>query len=221
MSSIPGVKAHLLVVEDHQGVCDVIQRALEAHGYDVTCTGDCDDAIWLLEHAIHSFDLMITDLVLPKRDGVQLAELSKKLKPSLLMLFMTGYLDHPLLQKVPAGLLIPKPFSASQLRARVERVLCSHPSTEERALDEKKTNQIPDGRIKVEELYHQLQQLTVLCGTAVHLERLSKQTVARAREDVAIAQHTFEASTALCERVRADRETRTVNRLRLARLRKG
>ena len=71
-------------------------------------------------------DLLLTDIVLPKMDGYELARLAVAARPSLKVLYMSGYADNPKLRDAALhhGIdLIEKPFTSAAIAARVRAVL--------------------------------------------------------------------------------------------------
>lgn len=117
--------AQILVVEDDEPVADLVAQVLLPHR--VTAVLDGDDALTLLRGR-QPFDLLITDIVLPGRyDGFALARQAKALRPSLNVLYASGYFS-----KLPSddhetfyGRFIAKPYRIGQLRLEVQRALGS------------------------------------------------------------------------------------------------
>jgi PAS domain S-box-containing protein len=121
----PGFSAHVLVVEDDPLVRAVVARELATQGYRVTEATDGEAALERLSHGEEQFDLLITDLAMPRMDGRELAERTARIRPGLPVLFMSGHpdevtrrvlleADRPYLQK---------PFTAEELLTRVEEML--------------------------------------------------------------------------------------------------
>jgi CheY-like chemotaxis protein len=76
------------------------------------------------------YDLLLTDLVLPEMDGYELARRALISRPSLRVVYMTGYSDNPRLRQdaLETGVdLLEKPFSAATLTAKVREVLDRQP----------------------------------------------------------------------------------------------
>lgn len=116
--------ARVLVVEDDEairrGVCD----ALEFSGYQVLEAGDGEAGLALATDA--ELDLVLLDILMPKRDGMSVLTELRKARPSLPVIFLTAKGEE---QDRVGGLragaddYVVKPFSASELIARVEAVL--------------------------------------------------------------------------------------------------
>ncbi|MBL8704166.1 MAG: response regulator [Rhodospirillales bacterium] len=119
--------ARILLAEDDPAVREFVRRALAHSGHDVTAVDDGLGAIEAL--AAHSFDLLITDIVMPGMDGIALALKVSKDQPSLPILMMTGYAAErqrahnleALIHKV-----IAKPFTLRDICAAVNETLAHH-----------------------------------------------------------------------------------------------
>jgi PAS domain S-box-containing protein len=116
----------VLVVEDDDLVRSFVQRALHTAGYEVTTAVDGEHALELIQSAASPFDLVLTDVVMPRLGGLELAQRLELIRPELPVLFMSGYFDDLLdvsqVEDRP-DLLLRKPFSPTDLRARVRLVL--------------------------------------------------------------------------------------------------
>ncbi len=116
----------ILLVEDEDMVRRVTERALRIHGYDVVSFGDSVAALRYLESSNEAFDLLITDLVMPKLGGRELAERAVASGRISRILYMSGYTqDFPELGAVTSQgrEFLAKPFSTSELLAGVRRLL--------------------------------------------------------------------------------------------------
>ena len=111
----------ILLVEDERAVRIVVERSLQRMGLDVTSLADASDALELLQESDGNFDLLITDLVMPGMDGVQLVHAAQALYPALRTILMSGYAEPP--QRAAAGehgmLFLAKPFASTELSAVV------------------------------------------------------------------------------------------------------
>jgi CheY-like chemotaxis protein len=118
MSAAPST---LLVVEDDAIVRMLIVDVLEELEFLVLEAADAEEALKIVENAAQHIDLMMTDVGLPDMDGKQLAAKVRALRPSLPILFASGYAENI---DVPAGMqVIAKPFSIDQLRDKVKSML--------------------------------------------------------------------------------------------------
>lgn len=117
-------KARIVVVEDEPAIRRGVSDALRLNGYEVTEAGD--GAIGLREGAAAGVDLVLLDLLLPKRDGLDvLAELRRTCptRPVIILTARGTEEDRVRGLKMGADDYVVKPFSAKELIARVEAVL--------------------------------------------------------------------------------------------------
>jgi signal transduction histidine kinase/CheY-like chemotaxis protein len=115
----------VLVVEDEIGVRDFAVEALSDLGYDVIAADGAKAALEQLE-AHPEVALMLTDVVMPETNGRVLAEEARRRRPSLRVVFMTGYTRNAIVHNgvVDAGAnLVSKPFTVAQLGAELEAAL--------------------------------------------------------------------------------------------------
>jgi CheY-like chemotaxis protein len=128
--------ARLLIAEDESGLRALVARALADVGYDIEVAADGAEAIDALHREAGRFDLLLSDIKMPVMDGIALALAAARDFPHLPVMLMTGYADQ---RERAAGLdaivrdVIAKPFSLSQIRAAVAKVLESSPSRLDRA----------------------------------------------------------------------------------------
>jgi DNA-binding response OmpR family regulator len=117
-------KARIVLVEDEPAIRRGVADALRLSGYDVTEAAD--GAVGLKEAQVGGVDLVLLDLVLPKRDGLDvLAELRRvcPARPVIILTARGGEEDRVRGLKMGADDYVVKPFSARELLARVEAVL--------------------------------------------------------------------------------------------------
>jgi DNA-binding response OmpR family regulator len=127
--SPPGMASEtLLVVEDDPDVRQVAVRVLQRAGYDVLAAGDPDEAKTLALGATTPIGLMLTDVVMPRGTGPELAAALARHQAGLRVLFMSGYEGIGERVALPPGAcLLAKPFTPQVLLARVREVLDSKP----------------------------------------------------------------------------------------------
>jgi two-component system cell cycle sensor histidine kinase/response regulator CckA len=121
-----GPQARILVVEDEDVVRELVRSALERRGHEVTVARDGAEALRLCEDGARAFDLILTDVVMPQLNGVELAERVSVLRPALRVVFMSGYtrgtIDERLLLQ-PGRAFLQKPFTVAELLQTVARML--------------------------------------------------------------------------------------------------
>jgi two-component system cell cycle sensor histidine kinase/response regulator CckA len=118
--------AVVLVVEDEASVLRLVRRVLEADGLIVLSAQDAEEALLLTSQHAGTIDMLLTDVVMPGLNGLELAKRVMAERPQLRLLFMSGYADHAVVQRdiVDAGRpFLQKPFAPDRLLARVREVL--------------------------------------------------------------------------------------------------
>ncbi|MEP6491258.1 MAG: response regulator [bacterium] len=116
----------ILVVDDEAGVRRAVARSLTAVGYDVTCAQSGEEALQVAADASPSFDLVISDIMMPGMSGVDLVERLQQADDRLRVMLISGYPGSHLAEVARSKGnfdLLEKPFSPAQLTARVnERI---------------------------------------------------------------------------------------------------
>ncbi len=116
----------VLVAEDEEQVRKVMVRALEHRGYRVLQARNGVEAVQQAETYGDVIHLLLTDTVMPKMNGKELADQLKKTRPKMVVLYMSGYPLDVLSEEGTIDLaihLIQKPFSNDELAERVRKVL--------------------------------------------------------------------------------------------------
>ena len=114
----------VLLVDDDAGVSLVAERLLQRAGYHVSCASDGSRALALME--TQTFDLLITDVVMPEMSGSQLAREAVSRHGPMPILFISGYPDDDVLTEEIAtsyARFLPKPFTRARLLRAVYDVL--------------------------------------------------------------------------------------------------
>ncbi len=112
----------ILLAEDEQAMREYLTRALEKSGYDVVAVDRGTYAAPLLES--EHFDLLLTDIVMPEMDGIELAQLCARVAPHTQVMFITGFSGVTLRagQSMPNAKILSKPFHLKDLVLEVERM---------------------------------------------------------------------------------------------------
>ena len=125
-SNAPRGTETILLVEDEDVVRGLTRKILMQAGYNVLDAGSGDEAIRLCATHAGSIDLLLTDVVMPEISGKEVADRLLELRPSIRVLFMSGYTDEAIVQH---GVLdanvkfIQKPFTWIALTRKVREVL--------------------------------------------------------------------------------------------------
>jgi DNA-binding response OmpR family regulator len=116
----------VLVVEDEALVRMLVVQTLEDAGFAVSEAAEAGAAMEVLR-ADEGIRLIVTDVGLPGRNGRELADEARAHRPDMKVLFMTGYADTSLIEKVlPVGFgLIHKPFDLDDLAARAQALIAA------------------------------------------------------------------------------------------------
>ena len=120
----------ILLVEDSDVVREVIVRMLEEDGFTVLPASCGEDALSISRRKDASFDLLLTDIVMPEMSGVELADRLERERPDMLILFMTGYAEEVVMNDGILGKgreCIGKPFTLEQITKRVRKLLSPRP----------------------------------------------------------------------------------------------
>ncbi|HXQ53430.1 MAG TPA: PAS-domain containing protein [Stellaceae bacterium] len=118
-----GNDERVIVVEDEPGVRNLAYAALTQLGYHCFKAVDGADAMKLLDRLREPPDLLLTDIVMPGRNGYQVAAEFAARYPALKVVYMSGYADRAGDSEGPAAPFLPKPFSPEQLVAVIRAVL--------------------------------------------------------------------------------------------------
>ncbi len=116
----------ILLVEDEDSIRELTSETLERNGYRVLIARDGLESLQIAEGYQGAIDLLVTDVVMPKMGGRELADRLTTLRPQIKPLFMSGYAEHrgadhgsPHLSSV----CLQKPFSMNTLLHKMREVL--------------------------------------------------------------------------------------------------
>ena len=118
--------AQILLVEDDESLRKFLAQALVRAGHAVTDFGDGQDAHTHLKDG--NFDLLLTDIVMPGMDGIELAKRAAELNAALKIMFITGFAAvalHPASGAPKQAKVLSKPFHLREIVAEVDRMLAA------------------------------------------------------------------------------------------------
>ena len=120
-----GAMIKILLAEDDDSMRLYLSRALERVGYSVVAVDRGTAALPLIER--ESFDLLLTDIVMPELDGIELAQKAAALAPEMRVMFITGFAAVALKagKASPDAKVLSKPFHLRDLVAEVDRMFQS------------------------------------------------------------------------------------------------
>jgi PAS domain S-box-containing protein len=115
----------ILLVEDEDAVRRLTATLLIKHGYSVIEAINGEEALKIIKESRCRVDMLITDVVMPKMSGNEVAEKMRAISPELKVLFISGYTDnviggHKILEE--GADFLAKPYSSEQLLTRVRRI---------------------------------------------------------------------------------------------------
>ncbi len=116
----------ILLVEDNEQVRQLTSTVLADNGYNVLSAASPEEGLALCRAHQPEIQLLVTDVILPRMKGPQLAEQVKRISPSTRVLYVSGYTSDAIVHYgvLDAGLwFLGKPFSVSELVAKVREVL--------------------------------------------------------------------------------------------------
>ncbi len=124
-----GPRPRILVVDDESAVRGYVCRVLGAEGYAVGEAVDGAEALELVRSEPDGWDLIVSDIVMPRCNGVEVHQTIANIAPGISVILMSGYATAQLAElgiAAPCGVLI-KPFDAEQLLDEVRRCLPVEP----------------------------------------------------------------------------------------------
>ena len=123
--------AQILLAEDDESLRKFLAQALVRAGHQVSDFGDGDDAYACLKANAFkdsSFDLLLTDIVMPGMDGIELAKRAAEMNAALKIMFITGFAAvalHPSSDAPKQAKVLSKPFHLREIVAEVERMIAA------------------------------------------------------------------------------------------------
>jgi DNA-binding response OmpR family regulator len=116
----------ILIVDDEENVCQSVQKILSRKGYSVDNAVSVEEAVKKINDT--AFDLVITDLMMPKTNGLELLQIIRDNYPELAVVMITGYASIESAvkaTKLGAAAYLPKPFTPVELTEMTEKALAN------------------------------------------------------------------------------------------------
>tara|TARA_R110002020_G_scaffold206031_4_gene411038 strand:- start:1227 stop:1589 length:363 start_codon:yes stop_codon:yes gene_type:complete len=117
----------ILIIEDDLLISSLVQFRLKKDGYETILVKDGNEGVKSIDS--ESIDLIITDVMMPFKNGIEIIHHAKKTKPEvpIIVLSSLGEEENIVLEAFNLGVadFIPKPFNPNELAIRVRRVLMS------------------------------------------------------------------------------------------------
>jgi CheY-like chemotaxis protein len=116
----------ILVVEDEEALRKVALRTLGASGYKVLTASDGEEALLVSARHVGDIHMLLTDVVMPGMSGRALAQQLSKARPTVKVLYMSGYTDNAIVHRGaldPGTHFLAKPFTSAGLTRKVREVL--------------------------------------------------------------------------------------------------
>jgi CheY-like chemotaxis protein len=126
MEEAAGGNETILLVEDDVMVRSICVDILKERGYIILEAENGEDALHVFDRYHGTVDLLLTDVVMPKMGGTELAEKLRKLAPDIQVVFMSGYTENAIVHQgvLKEGIyFIHKPLTPDALSSMVRKVL--------------------------------------------------------------------------------------------------
>lgn len=116
----------ILLVDDDEALRHFVRRILIEHGFRVIEASDGAEALDVASGYAEPLDLLLTDVIMPKVNGLALAQRLLQERPGISVLYISGFVEGSmLLAKHPKSILLQKPFTQHALIAAVRQILAS------------------------------------------------------------------------------------------------
>jgi PAS domain S-box-containing protein len=122
-SDVPSGNETIMLVEDEEAVRALARMALELAGYRVLLAANGAEALRLFEGSPDPIHLVLTDVIMPEMGGPALIERLRALRPTLRVLYMSGYTDRAVVGSIGQGEFLEKPYTPDVLAHKVRQVL--------------------------------------------------------------------------------------------------
>jgi two-component system, cell cycle sensor histidine kinase and response regulator CckA len=144
----PRRREHILIVDDERLIVQTTKEMLESLGFRVTTSTNGEEALEMVRRRPHSFNLVITDYVMPLMNGLELARALTQLRPELPVILFTGYskgISAENARELGLADYLKKPLQVAELHQAIRRALDA-PWAGEKATGSRKVEAHPCGR---------------------------------------------------------------------------
>lgn len=119
--------ATILYAEDDDAMRRFFEKALEKAGHHVIACADGEKALRALKFADGAFDLLLTDIMMPGLDGVELAKQAEQLSPGIKIMFITGFAAVAMQDQKASqnATVLSKPVHLRQLVGEVDKLIAA------------------------------------------------------------------------------------------------
>ena len=126
-----GKKYKLLIIDDDAEILSSMFNYFRKKNYDIVSASNGLDALKLLENDQETFDLIITDLVMPNVGGVAIISIVKQKHPGTPIIAMTGWGSDPeiLASEAQADMVLGKPFKLAELEIIIKQLIAKNNQT--------------------------------------------------------------------------------------------
>ncbi len=114
----------LLIIDDNEVILEILESFLSLQKHDLVTASTGFEGINLFNEDIDSFDLVITDLIMPDISGVGVIAMLKKKRPDIPIIAITGYGKHPelLATEAKADIVLEKPINLKMLNKHIMKL---------------------------------------------------------------------------------------------------
>ncbi|MBU0676040.1 MAG: response regulator [Proteobacteria bacterium] len=119
----------VLIAEDEEQILGLVKKMLKGFGYQVLTASTPSEACRIAETHAQPIHLLLTDVVMPTMNGLELHEKIKEIRPEIKTLFMSGYASNLIAINLAKGnMFIPKPFTKETLAEKIREILNAVPT---------------------------------------------------------------------------------------------
>ncbi|MCK9331157.1 MAG: response regulator, partial [Candidatus Cloacimonetes bacterium] len=123
--NILGNGEFILIAEDEKSLKELLDKMLTKLGYNVIAVENGNEALKTINQQMIKPDLLLTDIIMPDMNGVELINNLKQIFPELKVLFMSGYSNIPINSNYKKYPFIQKPFNINNIAIQIKMILKS------------------------------------------------------------------------------------------------